>query len=673
MGGGPWEKFQTQPAAEAEGPWTKFRTSSEAAKPVDGPGLALSTARGAMQGVTLGLADESYGLMQGIGSLIRGGTFSEGYVRGLAEYRANDKAARDAHPIASTAGEVVGSVAPMVAAGGTALGARAMGLTGPNLLSRSAMSAGLGGIVGGVQGFNSGEGGFEERAKAAALPAVAGFGLGAASPTIGLGVGKAVSGVTRAVRGAGTVPPGMTGSAADVLAEDFARAGGPQAIAQRVAELGPDAMLLDASPSLMGRAQGLAIQPETREGIVGPLAARNRSANARLNADVDTAIGPATVPSQIEAGLAASRDATAEAYAPVMRGARAVDTRSLADNLEEAAINLRGPQQRAVLDVRRMLNIPGNSGQLDPSPQALHATREAIDGLIGDATNDKVIRALTNARRQVDEALGQAAPGIKDVDARYAELARQSEGLERGARVLDSGRTAVRPSELAAEIEQGAVPQGTLVGPSAVPLRMRQGLRADIDREIGNRANDLEALKKVIKGEGDWNREKLALVFGPDEANAIINSVDREAAFRNAYNKIVENSQTAQRTAGAKGVEIPDGAAGGSGSDAGTVVAGAVGGPVGIASTVGLKGLRLAGAEAQRAAAMARNDGLMRALTTQQGPQLDALVKQIERRIGVRSVAGSAGERARALATIITEAQGYQGSKALPESLRPAR
>lgn len=670
---GPWEKFQTQPTPEAEGPWTKFRTSSEAAKRVEGPGLALSTARGAMQGVTLGLADESYGLMQGIGSLMRGGTFSEGYERGLEEYRANDKAARDAHPIASTAGEVVGSIAPMVAAGGTALGARAMGLTGGSLASRSAASMASGAATGGIQGFNSGEGGFEARIDNAWIPAAGGGALGAASPTIGLGVGKAVGAATRALRSGGSVPPGMTGQAADLLAEDFARAGGPQAITQRMTELGPDAMLLDASPSLMGRAQGLAIQPETREGIVGPLAARNRSANTRLNADVDAAVGPAPVPSQIEAGLAASRDATAEAYAPVMRGARAVDTRSLAENLEEAAINLRGPQQRAVLEVRRMLNIPGNSGQLDPSPEALHATREAIDGLIGDATNDKVIRALTNARRQVDEALGRAAPGIKDVDARYAELARQSEGLERGARVLDSGRTAVRPSELAAEIQQGALPQGTQVGPSAVPLRMRQGLRADIDREIGNRANDLEALKKVIKGEGDWNREKLALVFGPDEANAIINSVDREAAFRNAYNKIVENSQTAQRTAGAKGVEIPDGAAGGTGSDAGTVVAGAVGGPVGVASAMGLKGLRLAGAEAQRAAAMARNEGLMRALTTQQGPQLDALVKQIERRIGVRTVAGSAEERARALATVITEAQGQQATQALPESLRLRR
>lgn len=668
---GPWEKYQSQPVAEPEGPWTRYQAAPATAEPAEKPGVALSTARGAMQGLTLGLADESYGLTQGVRSLLSGGTFSEGYDRGLEEYRGNDKAAREAHPIASTVGEVGGSIVPMVGAGATALGARAMGLTGPNLLSRSAMSAGSGGVIGGVQGFNSGEGGFSERLQNAKVPAAAGLALGAASPTIGLGVGKAVNAATRAIRGAGTVPPGMTGAAADMLAEDFARAGGSRAITQRIDELGPDAMLLDASPSLMGRAQGLAIQPETREGIVAPLMARNRSANTRLNADVDAAIGPAPIPSQVEAGLAQSRDAVAQGYGPVMGQARAVDTTALANRLDAAAVDLRGPAQRAVLDVRRMLNIPGNPGQLDPNPQALLSTRQAIDGMLATEQNPQVIRHLTAARQEVDDAMARAAPGIKDVDANYAELARQSEGLERGARALDAGRTAVRPSELAADIQQGALPQGTQVGPSAVPLRMRQGLRADIDREIGNRANDLEALKKVIKGEGDWNREKLAMVFGQDEASAIINSVDREAAFRNAYNKIVENSQTAQRTAGAKGVEIPDGTGGG--SDAGTVIAGAVGGPQGAAAALGIKGLRLAGAEAQRAAAMARNDGLMRALTTTRGPQLDALIRGVERRIGVHSVAGTAEERARALVTIMTEAQGYQGSQALPESLRPAR
>lgn len=631
--------------------------------------MLTTAARFGAQGLTLGLADESYGLTQGIRSLLNGGTFSEGYERGREEYNGRDKTAREANPVTAAVAEAAGSIVPMVAAGGTALGARAMGLTGGSLAARSAASAGSGAALGAVQGFNSGEGGVGERLESAKAPFVTGGVLGVVSPTIGLGVGKAVNAATNWIRGAGTVPPGMTKAAADLLAEDFSRAGGSQAITQRMTELGPEAMLLDASPSLTGRAQGLAILPETREGIVTPLVARNRGTNARVNADVDAAIGPAPVPSQIEAGLAASRDATAEGYGPVMRSARAADTSALADRLEEAAINLRGPAQRAVQDVRRMLDIPGAPGQLDPNPQALHSVREAIDGLMKTEQNPQVVRQLTMARQQVDEALGRAAPGIKAVDARYAELARQSEGLERGARVLDSGRTAVRPSELADEIAQGALPQGQQIGPSAVPVRMRQGLRADIDREIGNRANDLEALKKVIKGDGDWNRDKLALVFGRDEADRVIASVDREAAFRNAYNKVVENSQTAQRMAGAQGVAVPDGAAAGAG-DAGTALAAVVGGPQGAAAALGIKGLRLAGADAQRAAAMARNEGLMRALTTAQGPELNAMINTIERRIGVRSVAGSAEERARALATILTEAQGYQGSKALPESLR---
>lgn len=663
----PWAEFRVQGNTD---PWAEFRASPVPAQ-AEKPGMATSLARGAAQSLTLGLADESYGLTQGLRSLMTGGTFSEGYDRGLEDYRANDRAAKEANPITSTVGEVAGMLPGGIWAAGTKLGARALGLTGQNLASRSAASAGSGAAIGAAQGFLQGEGGFDERLKAAGAPLATGAVVGAASPTIGLAVGKGVDMVTRALRGGGSVPQGMTGAAADMLADDFARAGGPQAIRNRMSELGPDAMLLDASPSLMGRAQGLAILPETREGIVAPLMARNRATNARLGADLDGAIGPAAVPSRIEAGLAQGRDAVAEGYGPVMGQSRAVNTQALAGRLDEAAINLRGPAQRAVQQVRQMLDVPGVRGQLDPNPQALLSTRQAIDGMLASEQNPQVIRHLTIARQQVDDAMAQAAPGIKGVDARYAELARQSEGLERGARILDSGRTAVRPSELADEFAQGALPQGAQVGPSAVPVRMRQGLRAEIDREVGNRANDLEALKKVIKGDGDWNREKLSIVFGRDQADTIINSVDREAAFRNAYNKIVENSQTAQRRAGAEGVAIP---AGGSGaSDVGTVVAGAVGGPQGAALAAGARGLRLAGNEAQRAAAMARNEGLMRALTTNQGPALDSLVRAIERRIGVQAVGANAGERARDLAQVLTSAQGYQGSRALPESLRPSR
>jgi hypothetical protein len=75
-----------------------------------------------------------------------------------------------------------------------------------------------------------------------------------------------------------------------------------------------------------------------------------------------------------------------------------------------------------------MLNIPGTD-QLDPHPGALLATRNAIDGMMANEANPQVIRQLTMARQAVDGELGKAVPGIKDVDAKFQELARQSDAL----------------------------------------------------------------------------------------------------------------------------------------------------------------------------------------------------------------------------------------------------
>jgi hypothetical protein len=103
-------------------------------------------------------------------------------------------------------------------------------------------------------------------------------------------------------------PAGLSNAAAEALSQDVRAAGGAGAVRSRLDELGPDARLLDASPSFQGRAQGLAIQPETREMIVDPLLARNRGTNQRLATDLDSAIGPAPIPSRVEAELAQSRE-----------------------------------------------------------------------------------------------------------------------------------------------------------------------------------------------------------------------------------------------------------------------------------------------------------------------------------------------------------------------------
>lgn len=182
--------------------------------------------------------------------------------------------------------------------------------------------------------------------------------------------------------------------------------------------------------------------------------------------------------------------------------------------------------------------------------------------LAGEA-NPQVTFQLGAARAAVDAELTRAVPGIKAVDAQFAELSRQSAGLQRGSQVLDSGKTAIRPSELADEMAQGALPQGTQIGPSAAPMRLRQGTRAEIDRLVGTNINDLNTLERKIGTPQDWNSQKLGTIFGDDARDNVTKALMDNRKFRQAYQDIVQNSQTAQRVEsaaamkGAEGGNVP--------------------------------------------------------------------------------------------------------------------
>jgi hypothetical protein len=300
-----------------------------------------------------------------------------------------------------------------------------------------------------------------------------------------------------------------------------------------------------------------------RTALVNALRERDANTGQRLAEALDTNLGPAPVPSRIEANLNGSRAQVAQDYEPALANARAVNTQPLAEQLDTLAVNLRGPEQRAVRQVRDMLDIPGAPGNLDPHPRALLSTRHAIDGMMASETNPQVVRQLDEARRAVDAELAQAVPGIKDIDAQFAELSRQSGALQRGSQVLDSGKTAIRPVELADEIAQGALPQGTQIGPSAAPVRLREGARAEIDRLVGTNVNDLNALERKIGTPQDWNSQKLETIFGEGPVANVAKALMDNRRFRQSYQDIVQNSQTAQRTEaaasmrGAEGGNVP--------------------------------------------------------------------------------------------------------------------
>ncbi|WP_457661853.1 hypothetical protein [Sinorhizobium medicae] len=207
---------------------------------------------------------------------------------------------------------------------------------------------------------------------------------------------------------------------------------------------------------------------------------------------------------------------------------------------------MRGDAQRALQRVRGMLNVNGQD-VVSNDPRVVFQTRQAIDGVLATEANPKVISALTETRQMLDDALTRAVPRIKEADAAYAELARQREAVQRGQSVLDHGRTAPRPSELAAEVQKGALPQGMQIGPSAVPLRLSQGARAEVDRILGSNANDIARLNKLVKSDGDWNRARLSQLFGQEKADRLFQVLDNELQFAKTRDVVTRNSETARR------------------------------------------------------------------------------------------------------------------------------
>lgn len=534
---GPWEKYQGQ---QAPGPWQKYAAPAAPEQPGPDNSDALSKIRTASGGILEGIPV--------IGPMIRGGVeraaaatiapFSdETYGQVLERIQQGTQAEKKANPILDTTSQIAGAVGgtiPMVMAAPAAFGAG----SAPWYL-RSVASGFTGSGLGAADAAVRSGGDLEAIKSGAAW----GGGLGLAAPGIGAAVGTG----TRML--ANRFGP-QAGSLAQRL---FTRAATDDNVASnlgpRLSELGPDALPMDLGPNLQRQAGALASQPgEAQEIVRRSVAARDMGANARIQGAVDDTLGPPTALQKIEDQITRNMDTLGPQYEEVFRKARAVNTSRIAENLESKIVNLRGDAQKAAQKVRDMLNITGTS-ELDPSPYTLFQTRQAIDGMLATEANPKVIGVLTDARRAIDTQLTISVPGIKKIDARFAELARQRESLQRGQQTLDSGRTSPRPSELAREVQEGALPQGDMFGPSAVPLRLREGARAEIDRIIGTNANDRVALQRLIKGEGDWNRARLSTLFGKEKADKIIAVLDRERLFADTSQIVTRNSETRARLA----------------------------------------------------------------------------------------------------------------------------
>ncbi|PND22311.1 hypothetical protein CN934_05150 [Ensifer sp. MMN_5] len=475
----------------------------------------------------------------GVTSLINGKSYGEN----LTEAQALTETSQRQHPYMATGAKVAGAVTgtvPMVAAAPAAFGAGA-----GSLAIRSLASGGTGAGIGGLDAVVRSGGSPDEIWSGTKWGGIAGLAGPAVGMAVGAGARKVIEGVrtSRAANAAGTTSAAVKKLAKTIMGDQLDEA----TMRARLADLGPQGMIADLGPNAQSQAAALAATPGRGQQIMrSALDARHAGANARLARAVNDTMGPNVVPSAIDDGIAANQQMLSPAYRDAFSEARPYDITSITDDMDRSIQTLRGDAQRALQRVRGMLNVHG-SDVVSSDPRVVFQTRQAVDGMLSTEANPKVISALTETRQMLDDALTRAVPRIKEADASFAELARQREALQRGQSVLDHGRTAPRPAELAAEVQQGALPQGMQVGPSAVPLRLSQGARAEVDRILGSNANDIARLNKLIKSDGDWNRARLATLFGQEKADDLFKVLDNELTFARTRDVVTRNSETARR------------------------------------------------------------------------------------------------------------------------------
>lgn len=497
--------------------------------------------RGAIEGMTGNMSDELFaGAVAPIDATVRatqgqpfdiGDSFGDLYA-GSSTRRQQEMAL---NPQAAGAGNLTGALVL-----GKSLGGLSPTSLGTTPLRMGALGALEGGAYGALYGIGGAEGNIGERAVQAL-------------PEIGMGVltGGAVG------YGAGALGPRISNEARTINRGLAADQIDPSSIQARINAIDPNAAVLaDLGPNLQGQAAALATTPGPASRVVTEaLNARRAGANPRIREDIGSALGPVTRPSQVQAEIQLGKDALDPIYEDVLRQKAlspnpAMDASPIARSIDNLAAKYVGGTRRSIERVSDMLKNP-DTGDVTSNPAIILAARRELDGIIGTETNATTQAALVQARKLIDDALGKNIPGLKAVDAQFQDLARQQEANTRGTTVLRDGVTQASPDDLAQEIADMFVPSGVNVGPTnANARRLEQGLVADINRVIGQSANDRVKLRNLIRGEGSWNYDNVALILGKEKADRLMSILNKEATMAATENLATSGSRTQVLKAG---------------------------------------------------------------------------------------------------------------------------
>lgn len=482
-------------------------------------GALEAGARGVAQGLSFGFDDELVGAGKGVAAAVTGGDFAPAYEQGRDAWRAANKQAADAQPVAYYGGQVAGGVAvpfgaaragaaalraapgalAPVAATGRALG---FGQLSANAASgigaRTVAGAREGAAYGALAGFGEGEGGAGDRASSAARGALFGGGVGAAAPGL-VDAGSAVMrGVTTPIRA--VMQPQRVGREKvaeallrDVSGEAVAQPGYGAAFARLAGRLqsGVDAdktmMLADAGGENMRNLLRAASNQQSTgaERLRKTLDRRQANQWHRINVDVDRHLGGLAYDAENVQRAAQQAQRAQQSYGRVYR----MPLQGQAAQDIEAFISDRPFMQR-LFDLTQS-NVQGMRGTNVEIPpwELLHRTRMQIDHQLRqlrrgqpDPVANWTAHDLQDLRTQFSALLERHNPHFARANLEFADDAAVLNAAEEA---FDSFKTA--PVEELARMMQRA----DAAGP-AVAQAFRRGAGRSLVGDVmrGNKMRD---------------------------------------------------------------------------------------------------------------------------------------------------------------------------------------
>jgi hypothetical protein len=494
----------------------------------------IATYRGAQKGVSLGLADEIAGAYQAANELLRKRDI-EGAKKAYAKYRdlvrQRDEAAQLLAPEQFAKGEVSGGVAGAMLPVGTSMRlARGLGTAG-----KVVAGAGTGAATATLPEFAGGEGGFGPRmAEVSPITAAAGATIGAAAPVAGRVAGATTRGIQNIVRGG---EEGFSGAALRRVGRAMQR---PQVAGQDIQaylrSLGPEGTIADIAGSPRSMAQGLAtMQGEGADVLRRQLEQRAGGAGERVERVMSERIGPAIAASEERAAQAMRKSSElGPMYDAAMQSDIKFDISALRSGLvmmaDDAAANVRSGLNAVLRDL-------GKEGPVSASK--LHNARSALGDAITSARiagqNNKV-RQLMPILDEMDRRLDEI-PNYATARAGYAESSQIERAVDNGRSVFAGGPTsALSPEDLKAMLDK------------MKPLERDayvKGAREYIAALMGTSRSDAASAWQQF--DKSWNREKLQLLLGKPDADAVTQRLFAEKEFSGTRGDVLAGSQTAFR------------------------------------------------------------------------------------------------------------------------------